>query len=57
MKNEQDKTVVDLNPDEFVPKKKSMNIVNSFPLAASSGVKYCYFSQFVKIALRQFSKQ
>ena len=33
MKNGRDKTVVDLDPDEFAPKeKKRMNIVSSFPL-------------------------
>ena len=43
MKNERDKTVVDLDPDEFVPKEKNrMNIMSSFPLAdrESPGINY-----------------
>ena len=43
VKNGRDKTVVDLDPDEFAPKeKKRMNIVSSFPLAdrESPGVNY-----------------
>ena len=59
VKNERGKTVVDLDPDEICTEKKkktTMNIMSSFPLAESPGVKY-YFSQFVKIAIREFSKQ
>ena len=57
MKNERDKTVVDLDPGEiFTEGKKTMNMVmSSFPLVESPGVKYFYFSQFFKIALREFS--
>ena len=43
VKNERDKTVVDLDPDEFVPKEKNrMNIMSSFPLAdhESPGINY-----------------
>ena len=43
MKNEPDKTTVDFDPDEFVPKeKKRINIMSSFPLAdrESPGVNY-----------------
>ena len=43
MKNEPVKTVVDLDPDEFVPKeKRRINIMSSFPLAdrESPGVNY-----------------
>ena len=56
-KNERDKTVVDLNPDEIcTEREKRMNIMSSFPLGELPIVKY-YFSHFVKIALRPFSKQ
>ena len=51
VKNERDKTVVDLDPDEIrTERKKRTNIMRSFPLAELLGVKYCCFSQFVKIA-------
>jgi len=56
--NERDKMVVDLDPDEIcTERKKRMNIMNSFPFAESPAVKYFYFSQFVKIVSREFSKQ
>ena len=42
MKNERDKTVVDLDRDELLPKEKRMNIMSCFPLAdrESPGVNY-----------------
>ena len=58
MKNERDKIVVDFDPDEiYTERKKRMNVMSSFSLAESRGVKYCYSSQFVKIESREFSKQ
>ena len=54
MKDERDKTVVDLDSDEIcTERKKKMNIMSSFPLAGSPAIKYCYFSQFAKIALKR----
>ena len=48
VKNEREKTEVDLNLDEIWTQRKTrMNIMSSFPLAKSSSVKYCYFSQII----------
>ena len=56
MKNERDKTVVDLHLDEnYTERIKRLSIMNNFSLAESPDVKYFYFSQLVKFMSRGLS--